>query len=266
MILGWCTDIHLDSAKPPVLKMFVESAAGKYDAIVVTGDISNGLAVEKHLTMMADAVACPVYFVTGNHDAWGTSIGDLDARMSMLSRRHANRLVYLTEHSPIKLTETTALVGVSGWGDARWGAGEETNHMVNDFRRVKDLYDATKYGGLINKLRWIADRDATRLRGFLATAVKTFKHVIIATHVPPFPGASYYRGERSNHDALALYACRATADVIVDFAHACPDTKFLVLCGHTHGAADYRPFDNLRVLAGEAEYGEPVFQAPIDVE
>lgn len=39
-----------------------------------------------------------------------------------------------------------------------------------------------------------------------------------------------------------------------------PDRQLTVLCGHTHGAGETRPLDNVLILTGGAEYGRPVVQ------
>ena len=35
-----------------------------------------------------------------------------------------------------------------------------------------------------------------------------------------------------------------------------PTSKFLILCGHTHGGGEFQASGNIRVLTGEAEYGK----------
>jgi predicted MPP superfamily phosphohydrolase len=40
----------------------------------------------------------------------------------------------------------------------------------------------------------------------------------------------------------------------------------VVLCGHTHGGGDVQVAENLRVVTGPAEYGEPEIRAILSVE
>jgi 3',5'-cyclic-AMP phosphodiesterase len=44
-----------------------------------------------------------------------------------------------------------------------------------------------------------------------------------------------------------------------------PQSRLLVLCGHTHGNGETRILDNLQVLTGGAEYGRPEIQRVLDV-
>ena len=45
-----------------------------------------------------------------------------------------------------------------------------------------------------------------------------------------------------------------------------PNSKLLVLCGHTHGGGEIAVLDNLRVLTGEAEYGRPTMSRLLDIQ
>ena len=56
---------------------------------------------------------------------------------------------------------------------------------------------------------------------------------------------------------LPFYSCKATGDVLLKFANEHPEIKVLVLCGHTHSAAEYQPLPNLLVKCGGSEYYHP---------
>ncbi len=45
-----------------------------------------------------------------------------------------------------------------------------------------------------------------------------------------------------------------------------PQSRLLVLCGHTHGQGEVQITENIQVLTGEAEYGNPVIQRVFDIE
>ena len=60
---------------------------------------------------------------------------------------------------------------------------------------------------------------------------------------------------------LRIFSSKVMGDVLMDTAQANLDIEFLVLCGHTHGEAEFLALDNLTVRAGGAEYYRPVIQA-----
>ena len=74
-----------------------------------------------------------------------------------------------------------------------------------------------------------------------------------------------HEGEISNDDYLPFFASKITGDVLLKVAKANPEIEFLVLCGHTHSSAYYKPVDNLTVKAGSAEYGKPIVQEVIEL-
>jgi hypothetical protein len=83
---------------------------------------------------------------------------------------------------------------------------------------------------------------------------------IVLTHIPPFEEVCLYGGKRSNKDYLPFYSCKATGDVLLAFAKEYPTINIIVLCGHTHSAAEYQPLPNLLVKCGKSEYYRPKIQ------
>ena len=112
----------------------------------------------------------------------------------------------------------------------------------------------------------LADEAARHFKRVLQEATSRYQHVIAVTHVPPFRKAAWYQGKTSNDDFLPYFACKAVGDVLTKTMKACPQSDLLVLCGHTHGGGELQVLDNLQVLTGEAEYGNPVIQRVFDVE
>jgi len=51
-----------------------------------------------------------------------------------------------------------------------------------------------------------------------------------------------------------------TVNYLKQLAAAYPHSELLVLCMHTHSACDVQIAPNLRVIAGDAEYGAPKVQ------
>jgi hypothetical protein len=46
-------------------------------------------------------------------------------------------------------------------------------------------------------------------------------------------------------------------DTILEIMRNRPDRKLTVLCGHTHGAGEARPLENVHIITGGAVYGRP---------
>ena len=86
------------------------------------------------------------------------------------------------------------------------------------------------------------------------------------THVPPFREAAWYKGKVSGDDFLPYFACKLVGDVLRKVMESKPQSRLLVLCGHTHGGGELQVLDNLHVLTGEARYQNPVVQRVLEVE
>src|SRR5688572_18705748 len=80
------------------------------DVLFVTGDIGEADSVARYVTDLS-AIA-PIYYVLGNHDYYRSSIAAVRDQLPP---------GWLPAHTPFKLTERTALLGIDGWGDARCG-------------------------------------------------------------------------------------------------------------------------------------------------
>jgi len=72
----------------------------------------------------------------------------------------------------------------------------------------------------------------------------------------PDPGPAQLAGPRPGAMVMSLAVGEALREIML----ARPDREMLVVCGHTHDAADVQVLPNLRVLVGAAEYGNPVVQ------
>ena len=74
MRLAWATDIHLDHANEAARRKFCESVNEQADAVVIAGDIAESRILGASLTMLADLIVRPVYFILGNHDFYRGSV------------------------------------------------------------------------------------------------------------------------------------------------------------------------------------------------
>jgi predicted phosphohydrolase len=262
MRLAWATDIHLDHASESARRRFCQSVKGQADALVVTGDIAESHILGSALTAMAPLTDRPIYFVLGNHDFYRGSIAGTRRLVDYVV---GEGLVYLSQAGVVELTPNTALVGHDGWADGRLGDLDGSEVILNDFLLIDELRcwrDTHRLDkpALRRMLETLGDEAAGYVRSVLVPAATKYPHVIVATHVPPFREAAWYQGCPSADDYLPFFSCKAVGDVLLDVARSHPMCDLLVLCGHTHDGGEVQMSENLRVVAGAAEYGKPEIQ------
>lgn len=265
MRLAWMTDIHMNFFDDVLIEQFNEVLWSKtYDALVITGDIAESKDIEQRLAGVAAAIQRPVYFVLGNHDFYYGSVPAVRAAVGRLCESEPD-LHYLSQCGAIELTPKTALVGHDGWGDGRYGDYDHSDVLLNDYRLIEGLACWDKLERK-EALARFGDEAGEHLARVLDEALPCYARLIVATHVPPFAEACRYENRPADDNWLPHFSCRATGDVLRAAAIAHPDREILVLCGHTHHAADVQPQPNLRVLVGGAEYFRMEIQQVLEVE
>jgi 3',5'-cyclic AMP phosphodiesterase CpdA len=260
----WITDIHLGMCDGPAVERFhSEVKAAKPDAVLLGGDIDEAPGLTSCLRAIAARLEVPIYFVLGNHDYYGGSLADVRDRVAALARNE-ELLHWLPVAGVVTLAPRVGLVGHSGWADGRLGDYRGSDVMLNDYLLIDDFVglDSPERLALLHRL---GDEAAAHLRSVLSTALERYDCVIALTHVPPFLEATRHEGRVSDRYHLPHFACKATGEVFLDLMQARPDRELLVLCGHTHSPASFRPLDNLCVLAGHAHYGRPHVQRVFDL-
>jgi Icc protein len=260
MKLSWLTDIHLNFLRAENILEFareVESIAT--DAVVITGDIAEALSLVPCLRVFKQNYSKPIYFLLGNHDFYGGSF-ELRKGLHLLEREG---LHYLTTGSSVPLSEKWCLIGEDGWYDARSGSIERSRVVLSDFTYIKELLGLPPVD-LKFKLHELALEATTRAEVKLRTALTTHSKVVLATHVPPFPGAAWHQGKPSDADWQPFMSSITMGKMLVDVMHEEPDKELLVLCGHTHSPGVLQVAANLRVLTGGARYGSPSIAASFD--
>jgi Icc protein len=270
MRLAWLTDIHLNFLAPDERQDFLKLVAERCDAVVVSGDIGESPDIERLLGEMESVLRKPTYFVLGNHDFYKGSIARTRERVGRLARQ-SDRLVYLTQEGVAQLTPDTALVGHDGWADARLGGFDRSDVLLNDFFLIEELSRWNRdfvldKEGLRKTLQDLGDEAASHFAKVLAEAVSDYREVIAVIHAPPFREAAWYGGRTSDDDWLPHMTCKAAGDAMLGVMRSHPDSKLLVLCGHTHGRGEVSILDNLYVWTGGAEYGSPGIQRVLTVE
>lgn len=256
--VAWVTDVHLNFVPEEDRKRFFASIrAHRPDALLLTGDISEGPDVCHELQAIERSLDCPIYFVLGNHDFYRRSIRGVVRQVTELAAG-SDRLIYISAAEAFSLTDTTGIVGHDGWGDAGLGDYDASDVVLSDFFAIDEL--AAVQGDrkrLRARLEELGQQAATHLERVLPGAMQTYRRVVVLTHVPPFREAAWYGGKPSADDWLPFFSCRATGQVLRKLARRHPDCELLVLCGHTHGGGKSQILDNLCVLTGSAQYGRP---------
>jgi len=235
------------------------------EGVLISGDIAEATCLEAILKEMLDYIQKPIYFVLGNHDYYRGKINEVRSAMVALTKAHKN-LFWLPASGIQKLTHDTFLVGQDGWADGRFGDYENSRVALNDSRMIADLFQAKILGRpeLLRKMQALADEDAMSLQRDLDQAIsESPKKIVVLTHVPPFKEACLYQGKISGDDWLPYFSSKIIGDVLTKATQENPKIEFLVLCGHTHGKANYHWSDNLMVEVGSAEYYQPEIQKVI---
>ncbi len=263
--LAWLTDIHLNWLTVDQTEQFLAVlAAVDADAVLLSGDISEGNELTRHLRLLAECKARPTYFVLGNHDFYYSSIREVRDLARGICQE-VNTLHWMTELAVVELSENSAIIGHDGWADARLGDYVRSYVSMNDARLIDEFVGLDKEQRL-QVLHRLGDEAADHFARVLPEALSRYSNVLLLTHVPPYREACWYDGQISNDEWLPHFSCKAVGDVLISVMREHPDHRLTVLCGHTHGAGEYWPLENLRVLTGGAEYGHPAVQQVIEVE
>jgi Icc protein len=256
--LAWLTDVHLNFLDAQARAGFAaQVAATDTTGVVITGDIGEADDFDALVEKVARAVARPVWFVLGNHDFYGGSIPEVRARASAIAAA-----TWLPRAGVVRLDAETALVGHDGWGDARLGDFAGSRVVLNDFVRIREL-TGLRDRVLRRRLESLGDEAAAYLRAVVDEALGWARHVVVATHVPPWREACWHEGAISADDWLPFFSCKAVGDALVEAMRG-RDARMTVLCGHTHGGGEAEIRPNLRCITGAAEYGAPVVRV-VDV-
>lgn len=265
--LAWLTDVHFNFCKEEQVEALGREVRDVSDCCVISGDIAESACLVKWLTLFQASTEKPVYFVLGNHDLYGSY-----AFYTRALVRGKPNLHHLDALAPVKLDDS-GLVGVDGWYDLRAG-NPATPVVLNDKFHVKDFLDEPADGWYsatpkphekaVALCREWADTAARNAAIMLTSTAMMTNHVILATHVPPFPEAAgsdydylpYYCNTRMGEELLACY---------MKLKESQPRLTLTVLCGHSHRGRVYWPTEGFTVLTGEAEYGMPKIQQVFEV-
>lgn len=253
--IAWTTDIHLDRLTERDYLEYIEYLQElSPDCLIISGDIAEGKFVFKSIHDLSDSLDFPIYFVLGNHDFYWNSFAKVESEIRKLTKKSDN-LHWLSDSGVVKLNDSTAIIGVEGWGDGRNGTLNLGEAMSRDVTSIAD-YKGLSREGIHQLLNFTGDKYAEILRPVLLEAVQNFEKIIFVTHVPPFVEVCYDRNLRiCDEFKLPFYTCKVIGDMLLEVMSQNPKCHMTVLCGHTHENADAKILGNLRVRVKESGYG-----------
>jgi 3',5'-cyclic-AMP phosphodiesterase len=261
---AWLTDPHLNFLSDEALTGFLEGVAAQdVDGLMLTGDIAEASSLVPIMSRLDESLPFPVYFVLGNHDYYGSSVRSTREMIAQWAR-DSERCHWMPQADVISLSDTTALVGHSGWGDGRVGDFLGSRISLNDYRQIEDLSALSK-DALFSRLKALGSEAASYLQDTLERALESHDEVILLTHVPPFLEACWYQGQAILGEWTPHFTCGAVGDVLRSVMSSHPNKYLRVYCGHTHNGGVAQVLPNLRVDTGDAEYHQPALLSPIRV-
>lgn len=280
--LAWLTDLHLNFADGPARSRLAEEIRlAQPDHLLVGGDIAEADSFVTSLEWLKDAGNCPLHFVLGNHDYYRRSIAEVRDRARRLARR-SDGIAWLPDTGVVRISESAALVGHGGWGDARAGDWDGSGVLLNDYLLIEELRSAEMTlaascgtrpdvrnvlsDELRARLNALGDEAAASLRQSLSAALDQYEQVYVLMHVPPFREACWHDGRITDDNWAPHFVCQAAGEVLCELVSSQPDRKVTVLCGHTHSEGQAEILPNLTVLTGGAEYRTPRVQRVFEID
>lgn len=255
----WGTDIHLDilDDQDDAVEKWIEEKIKPLssETILLTGDISTGPKVIEHLRKIRSLSEKRILFVFGNHDFWEDSISNIRTKAASEELKNEG-ITWMGSVNFVPFGKSTALVGHDGWYDAMFGNYVSSRFVMKDWFRILEFKNA--FHDLIPACRKLASEAARHVQSSCIKAIADGrKKIVVMTHFPPFEEACFYRGRRSDADALPWYSSKLMGQVLLSLAESNSDVSFTILCGHTHSFADIHVLPNLRVIVGNSDYGYP---------
>lgn len=198
-------------------------------------------------------MACPIYFVQGNHDYHWLSRDKSHDNIRKLCQKH-NNLIWMTESGVVPLNEEVALIGTEGWYDAEEGKPEYLK-MTFDWFLVKDFYQLPSMNNRIKAWRHIADQSAIDIADKLQKAIEQkYKSIYILTHFPPWKEATRDVGTFMEKFWLPYNTNLRLGRAIEKVMEEHKKKHVTVLAGHTHTPLEIRISRNIECKVGSAHY------------
>ena len=264
--LLWVSDLHLDQARDHEKQRLLQKLKDtRYDAVLLTGDISTAKGLVGHLAEISNACGLrPVFFTTGNHDYFGSSFAVVDQAVADLCSRQRN-LIALGQGEIIELSRNTAVIGHRGWYDGQAGAGARTKVGSPDRYQISDFRSLSR-SGYFEKLRSLGEESAAYFRSVLPRALKRYRAVLVATHVPPCTQALQHGGTYCHWERQPYFANRAAGNAIVGISRHFTDRRIVIHAGHTHCRVVVHLMPNLEIRVAGAQPGFPAIQEIVTID
>ena len=270
--LTWLSDIHLDFLSKNSRNAFYKLVKKRNsDAILISGDIATSKGLKKVLREMESYFKCPIYFVLGNHDYYGSSIEEIRDEMQELSV-NSKRLFWLPEAGVVPLIDSCALIGHGGWADGGFGDFINSNVTLHDYSAIKELTGLSKIN-LLKRLNTTALDATSSIMESLELALLQFENVIMITHVPPFQESCIYKNRTSDINWVPHFSSKVMGLMLSTLMEKYPSKKLTVLCGHTHGneVINIDPLvtkikSNIIVKTANAVYKNPHVQEVLEIK
>lgn len=250
----WLTDTHLTLSflwKKYVLVKHLKKIDA--DALILTGDISNGLFIDYVLYYIASHVNIPIYYVNGNHDRMYKDFDDSSDDLRAISRSFAN-FHWLDEEGFLKLNSETAIIGVDGWYS--WLKCIESRIaftldwlLISNFRKLKSMAER------VSAFRKLSKDSAEAIEPKLLGAIKAgYKTIYLATHYPPFRETNMHKGKWFEAERNAYDTNDYLGEKLKDIMSQYLDIKLIVLAGHSHIKVNAKISDNIECRVNNANY------------
>lgn len=258
--LLWLSDIHLDRVDAETKRHFLDQLRGtRFDALLITGDISNAKQLVSHLKDISAAISeRPAFFTLGNHDYFFSSMSEVDKVVAELCR-HNRTLIPLGHGEVIQLSPSTALIGHRGWYDGRAGYGSKTHVKSPDHKWINDFRHLSKRK-FFDRLRDLGEESAEYFRKVLPPALERNRILLVGTHVPPCYQALKFSGGHCRWEHQPFFANFAAGEVIIGISRDYPKCRITVHAGHSHSAAHARISPELDIQVAGAKIGMPSMQ------
>lgn len=257
MTIAWTTDPHFNFVPNPDLLDYISRVEElKPEVLFLTGDLAESHNVWKYLDILDSYLRIPIYYVLGNHDYYGSSIKEVRQEAKVRTKDPMTGHMWLPEAGVVRLSDTTAVVGVDGWADGKYGNPVHSKVVLNDWFAIKELVPTAVDHQFrrLPLLEHLGLCEANFLESNLRQALEEYQTVYVLTHIPPWDRAAWHEGFMSDADWLPWFTCKAVGDRIVEIAEEFPEKEVKVLCGHTHGQGFSQISNNVRVWTGGASY------------
>lgn len=244
----WLTDLHLNYCNQKKLNnLYYKLEEEAPDCLFLTGDISNGKNIEKHLNWLSQ-LKIPIYFVFGNHCFYWSSF-ETNTRLNLNSNLHL-----LDQSGPI-IFNNTAIIGDTGW----YGVGDMNTYLpfvfIPDWFAIKELRQIFSYKKFLNYVDMKSLISTERLINKLKIVLeKDIKTIYLLTHFPP--SIKRYGNIFSAHFWTHFDSNKYLLSSLKKIMSYHPDKKLIILSGHVH-QEDVQEFDNITVFIGKPNLGNP---------